>query len=259
MSPRFQKLNFSVDKMELTIILLAAPALLNLLGVIVYELIMHCGKANQAEGEKLLTKIRRRVYHSFSFPLAMGFFTPYFLATFSLSTISEPFSLCPLHMICFLSLVTGFFVSAVLATEYLFVPFQSLKGGFHLAAEGYIPVYSTYWVVMTLLLWLWIQLDYGFCLYGMLVMAGLMLLFMLLHRPYIGKVDTIGGIANILLQISFLLVIFFRNMEMLSSDDNTDRLLCFAITITLIGVFVFNVVRVIVRFFCDSIKFETTA
>lgn len=73
-----------MDYTELTIVFLASPVLLAILGFIVYKLIKHFYIENHGERSHFIAKIRKRFYHGFVFPFALGFLTPYLLAHFTL-------------------------------------------------------------------------------------------------------------------------------------------------------------------------------
>lgn len=98
---------------------------------------------------------------------------------------------------------------------------------------------------MTLLLWAETSLGLSSCLIVMQVMAVSMLIFLVLYRPYVGKMDTVGSIGNILLQLSFLLMITMRNEGVIPRSYDTDVILCFVITLFCTCCFVFSVVRLI--------------
>lgn len=192
-----------------------------------------------------MAKIKKRLYHGFTFPTTLGFITPFLLAHLTLSMTTLPFVFSPHEVISLLCLVIAAVTSVILGIEYLLVPFKSLKVGSRLNKSTYVPIYCFYWILMTLLLWFWIRLGFSFSLIPMLAISIFFLIFLIVRRPYIGKVDTFGSICNIVLQISMLLVVKLRNEGMIPSAYDSDIILCFAITGLCICCFLFSIVRVI--------------
>lgn len=224
MKEEYQKINFSIEDTELTIVFAAIPVLFAILGFIIYKLVKYFCVENHGEGSYLTANIRKRLYHAF-------ILTPFLLAHFTLIMTSQPFSFNPHSGISFLSLIVVAGTSAVLGIQYLHVPFKSMKEGFQFANKIYIPVYCFYCITMALLLWGWISLGFSSCQIPMEIMAVFMLLFLIFCRPYKGKMDTIGSISNILLQLSFLLEITLRNSGVISPSYNIDVILCFIIAL----------------------------
>lgn len=100
------------------------------------------------------------------------------------------------------------------------------------------------------MLWLWIRLDYSICYLLMLILAAFMLFFFVFWSPYTGKMDTIGSICNILLQIFFLLATKLRNEGLIPSSYDNDLIFCLVISIFCCTCFCLSIARVILAICC---------
>lgn len=123
MNEQYQKVDFAIEQIEITITLLAVPALLTFFGSIAYELKEYLCRTDHGKGQTFLTKARKRLYHGFTFPFSLGFITPFLLANFSLSLVTTPFSFYPQEVVSLLCLVIACVTSVVLGLECLRVTF----------------------------------------------------------------------------------------------------------------------------------------
>lgn len=150
--------------------------------------------------------------------------------------------------------------STVLSHElkFLFFAFRSVEERrsfeFKLAKRCYIPLYGIYWVVMTVLLWMWIKFGVSLYEFPMLVISILMILFLIKFRLYLGIVDTIGTIFNFLLQISVMLFLQLRNQGVISSSFEADLNVCLGIIVLCLACFIFSLTRLLLVCFCQEEK-----
>lgn len=209
-----QGISYSKGQTELTVVILAIPAVLSVLALIGYALVCHCSTEYTKES---FLKIVRRVYNGFIFPVTIGSFSPYLLSKASLSTrnSSNSASPYPTELICVLSLLVGAVTSAVLAHELKEGLSPSPTEGESKALKCpsksyYIPCYIVCWTVQTVLLWLLLQLGFH-CFFGVLSVTALSLVLLIFFRPYDRCLDLVGSVFNIVLQLCFLAVLLLRN------------------------------------------------
>jgi hypothetical protein len=84
-------------------------------------------------------------------------------------------------------------------------------------------------MIMAILLWIWQRKSLDWCLIPMGIVSALMILIMLKNKAYLNILDRISFTSNMLLKISFLLVLYLRNKGIMPDSLEADQILCLAI------------------------------
>lgn len=190
LTDNYQRVPFSREKSEMGLIILSALLLSLVCLFSLLKAVVFFKKTNQ--------NLSRLFYESLMVPIVLSLEIPFFLIVFTLQSTTA--SLLPKELqagiLCF-----SFATVAVVSFKYIqkALTIQSGSSGRNAnPKESYIPSFQLYLLLQIFALFLWLQQEKPFCIYVMLLLEILLLVWYLGARPYDSGLDNLGAMVNIL-------------------------------------------------------------
>jgi hypothetical protein len=168
-----------------------------------------------------------------------------------MTTASSSSSKFPIELISFISLLIFALTSAVLSYEVknLFISIRSEEDKkaflFSLAKQYYVPSYCLYSIAMVVLLSVRIRTEFSLSLIPIIAMSMLMILLLVKFRLYFKMLDIVSTISNYFFELGFIVTLYLRNSSVISSDKNTDLIICLGMAAFIIISILLSVARII--------------
>jgi hypothetical protein len=98
---------------------------------------------------------------------------------------------------------------------------------------------------MVILLSIRIRTDFSLSLIPIIVMSMLMILLLVKFRLYFKILDIVSTISNYFFELGFIVTLYLRNSSVISSDKNTDLIICLGMAAFIIISILLSVARII--------------